>query len=287
MADGTTAPTGLGGVFVVGAPRSGTTALAHALANHSDFWTSEETHILYWLYGDGRFVQEFERWRTDRASATWLRAQDVSAEEFLSYVGLGLNALFKQRSWGKRWIDHTPYYVLMIDALASMFPDATFIHILRDGRSVVNSMINVGATLSADEQSQMQAGEFLPPWSTDFRAACKAWRESVEAGAGARERHPRRLLEVRHDELSNDPESGFRAIYGFLAAEYESRPVDYWHSNRVNSSFAGVKKTRSRLSESEGAWTSWSKEQRQVFIEEVGDTMMSCGFTVEPLSSSR
>src|SRR5207302_4503420 len=199
-------------VFVVGAPRSGTTALGRALANHSDFWASEETHILYWVFGNERVITEFQRWKTQRRSPTWLRDQDVELAEFLAYVGLGINALFTDRSWGKRWIDHTPYYALMIDVLAQMFPGARFIHILRDGRAVVNSMVNVAVTLPEDEREEMSAGEFLPPWSNDFSEACKTWRDCVMEALKASDRYPERCLTIRHDQITDHPEKAFRAI---------------------------------------------------------------------------
>ena len=80
-------------VFVIGAPRSGTTVLARALNRHPDFWASDETLFMPALFGGGRVESEIERW-TSRPRGSWLRRQNVSREEFLSYLGMGLNALF-------------------------------------------------------------------------------------------------------------------------------------------------------------------------------------------------
>jgi hypothetical protein len=275
-------------VFIVGAPRSGTTALARALANHSEFWASEETHILYPLFGDGRLVREFSRWSTERTSPTWLQAQHVGLDEFLEYIGLGLNALFAQRSWGKRWIDHTPYYALMIDILVRMFPSARFLHILRDGRSVVHSMVNVAATLAEDERGEMLAGDFLPDWSSDFGEACRTWRDSVNAGMGACEQYPERCLTVRQEDLTAAPDETFRTIFLFLQAGFESRPVQYWRSNRINSSFKHDATNKSAVSEGERAWSHWSDSERQIFVDEAGEAMARYRYPVarSPVSSA-
>src|SRR6266487_3057314 len=127
-------------IFIIGSPRSGTTILAWSLAQHSQLWTSDESQILWDLFGDGRLNKNYQR--EGRPDGSWLRKQGIEKAEFLEFLGLGLNALFTSRSEGKRWIDQTPFYTLMVDDLVSLFPGAFFIHILRDGRAVVNSMIH-------------------------------------------------------------------------------------------------------------------------------------------------
>ena len=74
--------------------------------------------------------------------------EDVSREEFLASVGMGINALITSRSGGRRWIDHTPLYTLIVDTLAEVFPGASFIHILRDGREVVHSMLDFADSIA-------------------------------------------------------------------------------------------------------------------------------------------
>ena len=167
-------------VFVFGAPRSGTTALARALGMHGDFYVGDETFFLWELYGQGRVEKVFEQWAT-RPSSSWLRREQVSRDEFLAAVGLGINALFTRSSGHRRWIDHTPHHCLMADTLAGMVPGAKFLHVLRDGREVVNSMIHIAATVPAEELADMRARGFLPPWADDFRAACTTWRDAVRA----------------------------------------------------------------------------------------------------------
>ena len=60
-----------------------------------------------------------------------------------------------KKSRGKRWVDQSPSYTLIASELARLFPDAQFLHIVRDGRRVVNSMIRSG---------------FEEPWASDLPA---------------------------------------------------------------------------------------------------------------------
>src|SRR5918995_5110059 len=160
-------------VFIIGAPRSGTSILGWSLAHHNQLWTSRESHILDDLFGNDRFYEAFKRAKS-LPGGTWLQEQDVERDEFLKYLGLGLNALFTSRSQGRRWIDNTPSYTLMVDVLADMFPGAVFLHILRDGRRVVHSMMNFANRLADAHIADYVRTKQLPSWATvDFREMCK------------------------------------------------------------------------------------------------------------------
>src|SRR4051794_31706163 len=88
----TRVPTCSGPVFVVGAPRSGTTILAWSLAQHSQLWTSDESQVLWDLFEGGRLDKNYER--QGRYDGSWLCKQNITKEEFLGFLGVGLNALF-------------------------------------------------------------------------------------------------------------------------------------------------------------------------------------------------
>src|SRR5262245_3379258 len=126
-------------VFIIGSPRSGTSILSWSLAQHRQLWTSAESDFLYDLFGCGHLEKAFETTR-GRPGSTWLREEAVDKREFYGCLGLGVNALFTSRAGGRRWIDQTPLYTMIADLLADVFPGAFFLHILRDGRRVVDSM---------------------------------------------------------------------------------------------------------------------------------------------------
>lgn len=266
-------------VFVIGAPRSGTTVLAAALAQHSDFWTSDESFFMFQLFGMDRAEHSFRRW-SSRPCSSWLRTEQVTREEFLGFLGLGLNALFSSRSQGKRWIDHTPHHGLMAAVLADMFPGAAFLHILRDGRQVVNSMVHVARTLATNELEQMRSANFLPPWEHNFREACKVWKRDAEAAEEFCRHCPGRCLTIRHDRLEDDPSETLRQTLAFLKAPYDEAPAAFVQTRRINSSFQGKADPEMRRR----PWQRWTAEQRRTFVEEAGDALVRFGFaTAEEL----
>lgn len=264
-------------VFVIGAPRSGTTALGKALGRHSRFYAGDETLFLVDLFGGSRAEAVYERW-AGRPSSSWLHREQVSRDDFLAALGLGLNALFTAAGDGLRWVDHSPGNTLMAGTLAGLFPGATFLHILRDGREVVQSMMNVPRTLPGDRAERMRQAEFLPDWTRDFRAACETWRSHVRAAAAFAEEHPGRSLVVRHRELEENPAGAIAAVLDFLGAPFEERPVTFVRrGQRINSSFAPPGGCRAAEYRRPDPLATWTDEEKAVFTEVCAADMETLG----------
>lgn len=265
-------------IFVIGSPRSGTTGLARSLAVHSHLWASEgESQILLDLFGDGRLDRNYLR-RTRPPDSSWLEDHGVSQQDFRFFAGLGLNVLFTTISKGRRWIDHTPSYTLMVDQLADMFPGAQFLHILRDGRDVVSSMTNFLSQFPEKEKREMIEREAFSPWATDFREACKTWVAHVRKAQVFAIENRDRALTIRYEQLVIDPVSAFHHILDFLAEQYEDGPASFFASSPLNSSFAQNPAGLSRPERVSDPWTSWSDEEKQIFAEESKDILAEIGY---------
>lgn len=253
-------------VFIVGSPRSGTTILAHALAQHSQFWTSDESQFLWDLFEGGRLNKNYQR--QERYDGSWLCKQGISRTEFLYYIGLGLNTLFSSRSNNRRWVDHTPGYSLMVDDLVELFPSALFLHIMRDGRKVVHSMINYLNRRFPDKTREAIQKSPLPPWATDFRQACKTWSVYVRKLLDFGKKYPQRYLLIRNEDLVTKPEVIWDEVFRFLHVSFEDSVIKYSRSKWINSSFTSREESQS---EPDNIWSKWTSEQQAIYLEEVGD----------------
>jgi hypothetical protein len=271
-------------IFVIGSARSGTTALAFALNKHSQLFNLNETTILIDLFGGDKAVQAY-RTSVERPAPTMLRTLGVKLDEFLECLGVGINTLFTRKSEGKRWIDKTPQYTLLVDLLADLFPGAYFIHMLRDGRRVVNSMANFHNAPSRElERKKVGA---IKPW--DFKNACQVWSRYVEICLDFQSRHPTRCLTVINENLVADPAKGFRRLFEFIHAPDEEAPAEYFGSHQINSSFWEGGRVDSPLIERfSDPWETWTAEQQQTFKEKAAQTLTRCGFVLpdEPLSTT-
>jgi GT2 family glycosyltransferase len=268
-------------IFIIGAPRSGTSILAWSLAQHSELWTEAESDIFFYMLKDGQLERAFET-SVGRPDGTWLHNQGVHFEDFLAHLGLGLNALLTRTSNGRRWVDQTPSNTIVVNRLAEMFPGARFLHILRDGRRVVHSMVNFHRAFGDPEAvERMKDAGRLPLWTTDFADACRTWARFVGIASDFGRRHPDRAYTVTNESLITDPDGAMRDVLDFLDLQEEPGPARFLQSNRINSSFAGSGKSDNAPPALTEPWREWLPEQHEVFFESAGKTMIECGLATE------
>ena len=213
--------------FIVGSGRSGTTLVQAIFDQHPELATTHESHFVAPLakhrrrYEKGagfdvdRFLDDlfgdpnFRRLGIDRADL----AADFSLHAPADYSG-AVRVVFERfaTDHGKpRYADKTPGYVVHIPLLASVFPEARFLHIIRDGRDV---------GLSYMETS----------WGpSDLPAAALYWRTRVGAGraAGARLGQAR-YREVRYEDLVADPGPVIRSLCPFFDLDFRPEMLEYF-----------------------------------------------------------
>lgn len=208
--------------FVVGCPRSGTTLLRLMLDSHSRLAVPGESHFVVGLSARRlrlhnrpeaalEHILAHPRFRVWRLDPDAVRRR-VAVERPTTFPAL-IRVVFAAyaRSVGKpRWGDKTPAYVEHIPRLHRLFPDARFIHLIRDGREVAASLA---------EQD----------WGTQSAVAgAYWWRRSVAKArrAGAR-LGPEQYLELRLERLISAPEEVLREVCHFLDEEFEPAMLRY------------------------------------------------------------
>jgi Sulfotransferase family len=269
-------------VFIIGSPRSGTSVLAWSLGHHPSFWASQETGFLEHLYTDEAVQRTYEA--STFGETPWLFEFGIDRPEFFEYMGLGVNALLTSRSGGRRWIDQTPGYTFMLDTIILLFPGARFLHIVRDGRAVVRSMLNF----------MPEVVENAPSWSRNFDDAVLTWRDFVYAALDFERRYPDRTLRVTNEDLSDDAWPEFEKILEFLEEPPSDRPANFFSTSRINSSFTSLvwgsddrdaaerqdaaARLPSTRNDGEEAWKAWSEEERSYFMSFAGELFESLGY---------
>jgi hypothetical protein len=268
-------------VFIIGSPRSGTSALALALDRHSRLWTSAESDFLFYLFNNRQAEKAFAQAKHGPAQR-WLKQEGVEEGEFLACLGLGLNALFTSRSRGRRWLDKSPLYTTIVDVLARLFPGARFLHILRDGRRVVHSMIHF-ANAPGVRANKIPKG-FIGGWTSNFREACRTWRRYVDTAMDFCACNPTRGLTVVNEKLLANTQAGFVQICDFLTLPFEEAPAEYFRTHRHNSSFGRDTIGNLPVDSGPDPWLEWDENQQAIFLEEAGPTMLRHGLaTVQEL----
>ena len=180
-------------LFVVGCARSGTSIFGEALAAHPDIAYLFELSPMW-----KRVVEEGDDHRLDASDVT----ADIARE---SYERLAEEA---SKSDGTVLVEKNPKHVLRLPFLNALFPWARFVHILRDGRDVVSSLMfrNRGERWGHLEIPGWRQLLARHPDENHVRCAHQ-WRVAVETARGDGAQLGDRYLEVRYEDLVADPPS--------------------------------------------------------------------------------
>jgi hypothetical protein len=156
------------------------------VAAHPGYWTSAETHFFYYLL---RREWADDAYAKSSRDGSWLAAHTVSADEFLSHIGVGLDRLMRSRSDGLQWVDGSPENVLVGRPLLRMYPQAHLFHVVRNPLAVCRSMLTSG---------------FAEPWASDLEEAIRTWKHYVSAGLELTEALPDRVTQIRQEDMRAD-----------------------------------------------------------------------------------
>ncbi len=214
-------PGGAGPVFVVGCPRSGTSALSWAIAAQPGYWTSAETHFFYYLLRETA-PSIASAFKASAETGSWLEKHGVSYREFLQHVGHGLDRLMLSRSDGMQWIDGSPENALVAEELLAMFPTAQMFCVVRNPHAVCRSMLVSG---------------FATPWASDIDEAISTWSHYARAALALTAEHAGRVTRIRQEDMQSAPLAVASAIAGRLRLADASAIGDFLATRRVNSSF--------------------------------------------------
>lgn len=212
--------------FFLGAPRSGTTLFRAIFDYHPDMAVPDESNFVPVL---GRSRNRYERPYGFAASALlndlfrqrsfrrWGLSQDRVREAFDTHPPAdypdavrALFGLYAEAQGKSRYADKTPQYVMSIPLLAELFPEAKFIHIIRDGRDVALSALDV---------------DFGP---RGIGSAALSWKDFVGEGRQAGERLGTRYCEVRYEEILESPESTLASLCEFIDLAFDPAMLRYF-----------------------------------------------------------
>lgn len=276
-------------VFIVGAPRSGTTLLQILLDLHPELAIPPESHIfsrfadVFDAYGDLTLPQNLRRFVADLLGDAWIRRWGlrVTVEEFCQTVSapsvrgvlVHLFALYARQEGKTRWGEKTPNHALHLQMIRRIFPEAQFIHLIRDGRDVAESL------------GRVYFGK------KSIAANAHRWRRHVMACHALTCASPKAVLEIKYCDLVQDPKGILSRVQAFLklghgdAADvtHTARRQDYVRSGSHHQSL------REPLSAQRvGAFRSrLSLREIEIFETIAGDTLRRYGYPLMTPGAAR
>lgn len=266
-------------IFIGGCPRSGTTMLGAMLGAHDECLATPESEFKTDLMGalergtvpvKARAIRAFlnNSWRfrlwgieppevelvDSSAGGAVARCCWSAAARYGSFQGLGS---------AKRWVDHTPSNIRWARTLLAVFPGARFLHMVRDGRAVMASVLPLD-------------------WGpSDPLSAARWWLSELSMGLLAETGLPSdRIKRVSYEDLVSKPEETLRWISEFLEMPFQRstlKPTGFSVPSYTQGQhrLIGVNLDPSRLD----AWmTNLTDRQIEVFEYVAGDTLGYLGY---------
>ncbi|CAB1084351.1 hypothetical protein D1AOALGA4SA_11876 [Olavius algarvensis Delta 1 endosymbiont] len=220
-------------IFVVGAPRSGTNIFYRSFARHPDLaWISNITKkapASLWLT---RLIMQFRNdHRPTEANNVWQKFIDgddeclgrvdatAAARKYLRKVLMNNMQIFNK----PRFVNKCPGNSVRIEFLREIFPDAIFLHILRDGRAAAYSIMRSRLGHNGAYWSVKPPG-----WQTLLElplidACALQWKMTVETLLQSAEKLPReQYLEVRYENFVARPVEIFEQVGEICGLDWQS-----------------------------------------------------------------
>jgi Sulfotransferase family len=263
--------------FIVGVPRSGTTLMAVLLNNHSQIYVGKIALGLSLLKLQRRIIESYVRhgdMRSRTAAAhllealkseklIWQFCQNVShkADEGLCRLLAHAREDVVHRHGKMIWGNKSPFMLTEFPRIAHLMPGVRFIHVIRDGRAVA---------LSRYERRN------LP-----LKLAIHTWKQMILKGQIDGEiLGLKRYLEIRYEDLINNPAPVLGRVCTFLGVEFEERMLDLSQAETTAQPNAYV---RPKLDQDKAA--SWKEKLLPQQIERLeaiaGDLLQALGYELQ------
>jgi len=194
-------------LFVVGCPRSGTTWIQLILSQFDAIATAPETQIFayYLVQFERQWEEERRGENTPLGRAGLSRVLDEA--EFLELCGrsarMVLDKILSRKPGAQVVVEKSPKHALHASFIRRVFPDAYFLHVIRDPRDTAASLMAAGRTWgdSWAPRGPVQAARM---WVEHIRRA-----RQVATGDG-------RYREIRYERVKEDPETELAGVLEWL-----------------------------------------------------------------------
>ncbi|MGE9270712.1 MAG: sulfotransferase family protein [Verrucomicrobiales bacterium] len=268
-------------LFIVGAPRSGTTLTRFLLANHREVHGLPETPWLCGGYKSVSYRHLHEHLLSDEKGPV----QNLSVSEDFIHQTItdSVHAMFEEitRELPCRWlIIKTPDDASFVDFLKRIYPTAKFLHVQRDGRDVAISTLRAFAGGITPNHFQQGFGP-VTLWNTLIR-----WRSFDQAITQSLASLPqaRRFL-LKYEDLVSHSETTLRSVFKWLDLEWDPDVLDYKKGTEKSALPDHEKgsvdvKTKSRIETSSvERWTQLIDESCFESLDtEFGEDLVHCGY---------
>ena len=236
-------------LIIIGGPRSGTSLLRLIINAHSDVLVPPECGFIIWLYprysewnvvnsNDPTKVAAFvddllgckkmDTWQLDRTDVA-KHIQSLQPENYADlcgtvYLAYATRMGRKVQGWG----DKNNFHIHHLDELRSIYEDARFLHIVRDGRDVACSYREV--------MNSSSDSPYAPVLETDIDGIAAEWSGNVmKVDSFVKLLPPEKGTTIRYEDLVSDPSKVVAELCRWLELLFEPEMLLFYKGNRARN----------------------------------------------------
>jgi hypothetical protein len=257
-------------IIIGGCPRSGTTLLRVMLDSHPNIACGPELKAIHLV------AMAFATMH--KAFGENLQAHyGISEQRLAGIFGDQIKALlepYRRRTGKPRIAEKTPQNIEVFPFLFHLLPGSPLIHVIRDGRDVVCSLL-------AERWVSPITGNVLD-YTQDPRQAAEFWVKTLVDARPMRGRgYAGVYTEVRYEDLVQKPEPTLKRLLDFIGEPWDPAVLDFHRrAHDLPSAESGSRGVDRPLHEqSIGRWRRDLGERERAAVKEVaGATLMELGY---------
>jgi len=220
-------------IFIVGCPRSGTTKLAAILNKRAQIASATETHFFNFVskqkYDWKNFTpQDFKNLMEESRILDFIKLAELESGNLLEQFqqsddsikesNLAVEDFYKKRVFNlliknylskknkSRICEKTPQHLQNIEEILRLYPQAKIIHMIRDGRDTVNSLLKM-------------------PWRPKgLLNNARFWSQYIKMGK--KESLRPELITIKYENLMERPQDVLINICNFIGEKFEEGLLD-------------------------------------------------------------
>ncbi len=256
-------------IFVVGMNGSGTSMLADCLGQHPELFAAYfETKVFPYLllrihkYGDLSKDDNFFKlwmavlnipvmtqingWAPPQLPSNW--------QAFPRTLPAIIDAVFRSIALKynkQRWAEKTPQYIQHLELLSKSFPEAKFIHIVRDGRDC--------------------AASFHRRWRRSPEYTMTRWKRDLQEGSLQSRSLEDKYFELSYEDMTTHPEKWLRQVCDFVDLPFNEVVLrsNQPHREGVEKSISGL------IQPNSGKWKSYFDKKQITALEKIAGAKLS------------
>jgi len=198
-------------IFVIGMFRSGTTLCEQILASHPDVYGAGELQdisTLSYKIGGAKFHDQ------SPASLT-----NITEKQLVDAAESYLSTLNTHSTESKRVVDKMPSNFLHVGLISRLFPNAHFVHMIRDPRDVCTSMFfqRFGAQMTFTTDL-----EELAEYHLAYQRVMEYWKDTLDI----------KIHDVVYEDLLENQETMTRELLEFCELDWNEQCMSFYNSKR-------------------------------------------------------